>query len=140
MADRVKIDGRPSIGSLNRHRLHTRQNATGRATDPQYHYTVSRYTILCIRMLVHLVIRITTEQLRVRESFLSTLAISTLPTLQFLRIKITEPRVNSEPRFTALANIYFSKQDGLYVIQSLSNDCTLMYRRLRLTFFYFSLV
>lgn len=35
-ADRVKIDGRPSIGSLNRCWLHTRQNAAGRATYPQH--------------------------------------------------------------------------------------------------------
>lgn len=41
VADRVKIDGRPSIGSLNQHWLHMRQNATGRATYPQYYRAIA---------------------------------------------------------------------------------------------------
>lgn len=46
VADRVKIDGRPSIGSLNQHWLHMRQNATGRATYPQYYRaTALLYTL-----------------------------------------------------------------------------------------------
>lgn len=69
VADRVKIDGRPSIGSLNQHWLHMRQNATGRATYPQY-YRAMHCCILCIRILVHRVIRITTEVFLVGNSFL----------------------------------------------------------------------